>query len=112
MEITTRQVYDVLVVDMSGRLDSRAAGFGNDEMARIYKSHAKSVLVNLKDLEFITSAGLRVLLVAAKLYKSSSGKFKLCEANPEVKQVLETCGFDSLVDLYATESEAIKSFGN
>jgi anti-anti-sigma factor len=112
MEITTRQVYDVLVVDMNGRLDSRSAGFGNDEMARIFKSDVKSVLVNLENLEFVTSAGLRVLLVAAKLYKSNRGQFKLCNPNPEVRQVLETCGFDSLVDLYATEAEAIKSFGN
>jgi anti-sigma B factor antagonist len=110
MEISTRQAYDVLVVDMNGRLDSRTAGYGYDEMVRIVKSNNKQILVNLDKLEFITSAGLRVLLTAAKLVQSSGGQFKLCNANDSVRQVLETCGFHSLVNLYLTEAEAIKSF--
>jgi anti-anti-sigma factor len=109
MEITTRQSYDVLIVDLNGRLDSLAAGRAYDEMVRIVKEH-KQVLVNLEKLEFITSAGLRVLLTAAKLLQSSRGKFKLCNPNERVKEVLETCGFNSLISLYATEAEAIKSF--
>lgn len=109
MKISTRQAYDVLVVDMEGRLDSRTAGYGYDEMVRIVNDN-KQVLVNLEKLEFVTSAGLRVFLIAAKLLQSSRGQLKLCNANDPVKQVLETCGFNSLVHLYPTEAEAIKSF--
>jgi anti-sigma B factor antagonist len=110
MKISTRQSYDVLVVDMQGRLDSRTSGYGYDEMVRIVKSNNKQVLVNLEKLEFVTSAGLRVLLTAAKLLQSQRGQLKLCSANEAVKQVLETCGFNSLISLYATEAEAIRSF--
>jgi anti-anti-sigma factor len=110
MEISTRQSYDVLVVDMVGRLDSRTSGYGYDEMVRIVKGNHKQILVNLEKLEFITSAGLRVLLTAAKLLQTYRGQLKLCNANESVKQVLETCGFDSLINLYVTEAEAIKSF--
>ncbi len=109
MQITTRQVYEVLVVDMEGRLDSKSVGYGNDEMVKIVKENNR-VLVNLEKLEFITSSGLRVLLLASKLMKSSGGQFKLCNANDMVKNVLETCGFDSLISLYPSEAEAIKSF--
>lgn len=110
MKISTREAYDVLVVDMDGRLDSKTSGYGYDEMVRIAQGGQKQVLVNLEKLEFVTSAGLRVLLVAAKLLKSRGGELKLCSANDLVKQVLETAGFDSLLRLYATEAEAIKSF--
>lgn len=110
MEITTRQVYDVSVVDMSGRLDSQAAGYGNDEMVRIVKGENKKILINLDKLDFITSAGLRVLLLASKLQRSSGGQFKICNANQFVKDVLETSGFSSLISLYPTEAEAVKSF--
>ncbi len=109
MEISSRQSYGILVVDMNGRLDSLAAGRAYDEMVRIVKNH-KQVLVNLEKLDFVTSAGLRVLLTAAKLMQAERGQFKLCSANAEVKQVLETCGFNSLISLYPTEAEAFKSF--
>lgn len=110
MQITTRQVYDVLVVDMEGRLDSKAAGYGNDEMVRIVQSEHDRILINLEQLEFVSSAGLRVLLLASKLQQSAGGQLKLCNANELVKGVLETCGFNSLISLYPTEAEAIKSF--
>lgn len=110
MEISTRQAYDVLVVDMKGRLDSKASGYSYDELVRIANGENKQVLVNLSELEFVTSAGLRTLLVAAKLLQNSGGKLKLCNANGPVKQVLETAGFASLLHLYPTEAEAIKSF--
>ncbi len=110
MQITTRQVYDVLVADMEGKLDSKAAGYGNDELVRIVQSDHDRILINLENLEFVTSAGLRVLLLASKLQKSAGGTLKMCSANDAVKDVLKTCGFDSLISLYPTEAEAIKSF--
>ncbi len=110
MEITTRRVYEVLVVDMEGRLDSLAAGYGNDEIVRIVKSNDKHILVNLEKLEYISSAGLRVLLMGAKLQQANGGELKLCNANDLVKSVLETSGFNSLISLYPTEADAVKSF--
>lgn len=110
MKISTRQIDDVVVVDMEGRLDAQAAGYGNDEMVRLVKGEQKDILVNLEKLEFITSAGLRVLLLAAKLLQQAGGKLKLCSANQFVKDVLEMSGFTSLISLYATEVEAVTSF--
>jgi anti-sigma B factor antagonist len=111
MNISTRQAYNVLVVDMEGRLDSSTSGYGYDEMVKIIKEQGhKQVIINLEKLEFVTSAGLRVLLMAAKLLQSSGGKLKLCNAVAPVQDVLETSGFDSLLSLYPTEAEALKSF--
>jgi anti-sigma B factor antagonist len=110
MKITTRQVYDIQVVDIEGRLDSTTSGYGYDELVRIAKGDKKHVLINLEKLDFVTSAGLRALLVAAKLLQSSGGQLKLCNANEMVAGVLQTSGFNSLLNLYPTEAEAIKSF--
>ncbi|UBF24578.1 STAS domain-containing protein [Kovacikia minuta CCNUW1] len=110
MKISTRKAYDVLVVDMEGRLDSSTSGYAYEELVRIANGDDKQVLINLEKLEFITSAGLRSLLVAAKLLQNAGGQFKLCSANAPVKQVLETSGFNSLLRLCPTESEAIKGF--
>ena len=110
MNISTRQIADIIIVDLEGRLDSQTAGFGNDEMVRIVKDGGTKLVANLDGLEFITSAGLRVLLLAAKLLQTAGGTLKLYNANQFVKDVLESSGFTSLIALYSTESEAVASF--
>ena len=110
MQITTRESYDVLVVDIEGRLDTNTSGDGYDEMVRIAKGGNKKIVVNLKELEYVSSAGLRVLLLVAKLVQASGGQVKFCEPSDQVKQALEISGFNSLLKLYGSEGEAIKSF--
>lgn len=110
MKIATRHAYDTTIVDLEGRLDSKAVGPVNDEMVRIIQGNAKQILVNLEKMEFVTSAGLRVLLRSSKLLQGSGGRLKLCCANELVSNVLKTAGFDSLLELYPTEAEAVKSF--
>ena len=89
MEIGTREVSDLLVVDMAGRLDSSTSGDAYDEMVRIAKSGAKKIVLNLDRLEYVSSAGLRVILMAAKLLQASNGEMKICHAHDVVKEVLE-----------------------
>lgn len=63
-------------MDIEGRLDTSTSGYGYDEMVRIAKGGNKKILVNLKELEYVSSAGLRVLLTAAKLVQASGGQIK------------------------------------
>jgi anti-anti-sigma factor len=110
MQINTRESYDVLVVDIAGRLDTTASGYGYDEMVRIAQGGNKKIVVNLEALEFVSSAGLRVLLTAAKLVQASGGQIKFCQPTDLVKQAFAVSGFNSLLSVYGSEGEAIKSF--
>ncbi len=110
MQINTREAYEVLVVDIEGRLDTNTSGYGYDEMVRIAKTGKKKILVNLAGLEYVSSAGLRVLLTAAKLVQASGGQLKFCQPTDLVKQALEISGFNSLLSVYTSEGEAVKSF--
>ena len=109
MNISTRTVNDVLVADVSGRLDTRTSGPASEEMSRI-AAGASKVLVNCENLDFISSAGLRVLLRTAKQLTGSGGTMKLCGANGTVKEVMEISGFGDLLDLYDSEQEALSAF--
>jgi stage II sporulation protein AA (anti-sigma F factor antagonist) len=110
MQIETRKVYDVLVVDMSGRLDSHSAGDAGDYMVAIAQADNRYVLLNLAKLAYVSSAGLRVILQAAKLLQVNGGSLSICAAGGSVKTVLETAGFDSLLKIYDTEKEAVAAF--
>lgn len=112
MEIGTREIQDVTVIDMSGELISQTSGDAYDEMVRIAKSGVAKVVLNLDKLDYLSSAGLRVILTAAKLLKSSSGEMINCNANGVAKEVLESSGFNSLVDMYDTESDAVSKLAS
>ncbi len=111
MQIDTRQVDGMTVIDMSGRLDTSTSGAAYDEMVAIAKSGVTKVVLNLDKMEYVSSAGLRVMLTVAKLLKSSMGELKICHANGVVKEVLEVSGFNHLIDIYDEEKDAIAALG-
>jgi sigma-B regulation protein RsbU (phosphoserine phosphatase) len=110
MEIRTRRVGDVLVVDMVGRLDSRTAGPASTELNQIAQGGHGKLVLNVQGLEYISSAGLRAILVAAKLVQAHGGAMKVCDANATVKRVMEVSGMSSLLRLYDAEKDALAAF--
>ena len=74
MQIETRKVYDVLVADMRGSLDSRTAGEAGDRMVAIAQGTDRLVALNLAGLDYVSSAGMRVILQAAKLLQAKIGR--------------------------------------
>ena len=110
MQFAIRKVYDVLVVDLDGRLDSRSVGDVGDQLVHLAQGAQRRVLLNLAEVTYISSAGLRVILRAAKLAQENHGEVKICSASDGVKEVLETAGFDSLIKLYSSEQAAVSAF--
>ena len=110
MKIETRTVYDVLVIDLSGRLDSNSSGDAGDRIMSIVQGQHKRVLLDLEKVDFVSSAGLRVFIRGAKFLQVNRGELKICNARNEVRNVLETSGFNSLIKTYDTEKDAISAF--
>ena len=110
MNITTRTVDDVVVVDLVGRLDTETSGHASDELVRIVESSSGKVVLNLETLDYVSSAGLRVILLAAKLLEASDGELKVCRPNGSVREVMTTSGFHSLLRIYDTERDARVAF--
>jgi anti-anti-sigma factor len=110
MEIKARHRGDILVLDMTGRLDTSTSGSAHDAIVDFAKTQPKRVVLNLDKLDYVSSAGLRVILTLAKLLQSSSGEMKICHANGAVTEVLQTSGFSSLIKLFDDESTAIASW--
>ena len=68
------------------------------------------LLLNLENLVFISSAGLRLILKTAKLVHGRNGDLKVCGATGVVKEVMEISGFDSLLDLHDNVATVLDSF--
>jgi anti-anti-sigma factor len=110
MEIRTRRVGDVTVADMTGRLDSRTSGPASTELNQLAQHASGKLLLNVAGVDYVSSAGLRAILVAAKLADVNGGALKVCDANPAVTRVMEVSGMHSLLHLHATEAEALAAF--
>ena len=109
MKITTRTEDDVTVVDVSGSLDTQTAGPASEELASIAQGNSK-LLLNFEHLEFLSSAGLRVLLRTAKQLNGAGGTMKICSPSGTVKEVMEISGFSNFLDVHDSESEALSTF--
>ena len=94
MEIKARHRGDILVLDMTGRLDTSTSGSAHDAIVDFTKTQPKKVVLNLAKLDYVSSAGLRVILTLAKLLQSSNGELKICRPNGSVNEVLQTSGFN------------------
>ncbi len=100
-----------LVFSAIGRVDGRnARDFERSLAEAIGAEEAGDIILNLGRLSYISSAGLRVLLTAAKLQQRRNARLALCTLPDSVKQVLEVSGFTRIIPVHGTEAEAIAAF--
>jgi anti-anti-sigma factor len=109
MKIEHRQEDGVTLVQLSGRLDSSVAGDVMDQLNGLVSAGTTKLVVNLKELSYISSAGLRSILVAAKLIKSVNGEMRLCEPNGRVSKVLDESGFSYLIKIDSHEGQSLEA---
>lgn len=109
MEITQEKVNDIAVISLSGRLNVTTTAELEQVFTKLLEEKQTKVLVECRELEYISSAGLRVLLTAAKQFKKISGEIALAGLSQNVKQVFEISGFTSIFPIYTTRDEAVKA---
>lgn len=109
VEINQEKVDSVAVVTLNGRLDAGTSGQLESVLDSQREAGETRVLVDCRELDYISSAGLRVLLSAAKQFKRVDGAIALSALNPNVKQVFEISGFTSIFPIYATREEAVEA---
>ncbi len=107
MQISEEKVNDVTVVSLKGRLDASTSGALESVLNGLAAQKDAKVLVDAAALEYISSAGLRVLLAAAKQFKKVQGRIALCALSANVKQVFEISGFTSIFAIYPGRAEGV-----
>ena len=108
--LATSQEGGVVVIDLTGRLDMQTSTGVQEQLLQALSDNPPAVLIGLSGLEFISSAGLRVILRAAKQVNGYQGVLKVCCAEGIVKEVLEVSGFDNLLEHHDTRQQALVSF--
>jgi anti-anti-sigma factor len=109
MEIKTDKVDGHVVVALSGRIDSTAAVEFEEKLIEVIDSGTNVMIVDFLHVQFISSAGLRVLLLAAKKVKPTGGKLILSDMSKDVREVFDISGFSSIFEIQDNVAKAIAS---
>ncbi|MEW6435578.1 MAG: STAS domain-containing protein [Pseudomonadota bacterium] len=93
----------------AGRIDSvTGPAFERDVLQQI-DGGGRRLLLDFADLVYISSAGLRIVLLAAKRMKSAGGRLVLCSLSPQISEVFEISGFNRILDILPSRDAALST---
>ena len=107
MEITTSSQGGATVIKISGNLDGNTVNDAQEKIMPLVTSKGLGLVLDLKDCGYISSAGLRLLLMAAKQLAAQDGALVLSGLSPEVKDVMEMTGFNNFFKMFDTVTAAV-----
>lgn len=101
---------NIKIFSPAGRLDSNNSAAFEKEILAALDAGENQILLDFSDLAYISSAGLRVVLLTAKKTKASGGKLVLCNLNESINEVFIVSGFNSILDIQANQETALTRF--
>jgi anti-sigma B factor antagonist len=107
MDVSIEQIGATTVVRFNGDLDTNTSAMAQDRLNALIEEGNKDLLVSLRQVGFVSSAGLRILLATAKRL-NLDGSLKITDLNETVHDVFEISGFNSILDVYKTEEDALQ----
>jgi len=111
MEILKRKEKDALVISLKGRLDAVTTPVLEKDLTELLAGGERFLVLDLGDLDYISSAGLRTLLVVTKRLREKQGRLLLASLKSVVREVFEISGFSSIIPIFESVDAAISSPG-
>jgi anti-anti-sigma factor len=108
MEIKIEESDGIVVASIKGKLDSNTAPQAQEKIAGQIKPALKMVL-DMSACEYISSAGLRLILMVAKLLARQNGNGAIAGLSPEMRDIMDMTGFGNVLPGFKTVSEAMAS---
>lgn len=110
MEVIQSTQNDVLILSLKGRLDASTSTKFEEKMLGHINDGKNKVLLDFNELDYISSAGLRVLIMSAKKLKTSEGIFVLASLKEQIKEVFDIAGFTAIFTICDSVEEGLTKF--
>ena len=107
MEIIETQKEDVSIFKLNGRLDSNTSPALEKKLVAAIENGTRNMVIDFENLDYISSAGLRIILKTTKDLKRTDGQIVLCAMQDYVREVFEIAGFDTFLPIFSTVEEAL-----
>lgn len=109
-QIRCKMIDGVAVLYLKGHLDAHQVGRFEKELVRLIRENHLNILVNGQDLNYITSAGMGIIMGYIDEVREKGGDIKLCALNERVHETFDLVGFTEIYDFSADEQAAIEKF--
>lgn len=110
MTITTETTASATIVSIEGQINSANATAMEAQVQAIIDGGARGLVFDFSALDYISSAGLRMVLVVAKRLKGEGGQLVLSGMQPHVREVFDISGFLAILNVEPTRAEALARF--
>jgi anti-anti-sigma factor len=110
MELEIKMIDGAVSIILKGRIDANTAPVIEQKLLSLISEGTRKLITDLSEVWFISSAGLKALLVALKEAKREKGDLLLAGVQAEVREVLELTGFSTIFKVYACAEDAAQSF--
>src|SRR5437667_12574008 len=107
MDLTSMKIGAATVLDAVGRIDSVTSKGLEEKLFGLLKEGPQALIIDFARVDYISSAGLRVLLMAAKQSKAAHCKFALCSLKAQVRDVFDISGFGTIIALHPDRDSAV-----
>ena len=111
MKFTVEKQKDTVIIRPAGRLDSMTSPEFESSLDPYLHDPVKNLLLDCDELDYISSAGLRVILNTARAFTSGPGRFAACSMQDHVREVFEISGFDSVITIYDSAVDFLGQLG-
>lgn len=101
---------DVMVLHLNGRLDAVSSPAAERKVFDYINNGLNKLLLDFSGVDYLSSAGMRMLLSTTKKLKSLSGRLVVCCVTTNVMDVLKMSGFDHVLEITKTEEEGLRRF--
>ena len=106
MEINQETIGEATILVPLARVDSSTAKAFEARVLAVVNTAAPKIIIDFSELNYISSAGLRVVLVGAKMTRGTR-KFVLCGMKPHIREVFDVSGFAKILSIYPDRAAAL-----
>lgn len=112
LEIVIEESGDVSGIRLNGRLDAATSPLLERQIALLLEENQKKILIDFSSVDYLSSAGLRLLLSTTKRLKGKGGKLALFGMMEEVLEIVKMAGFERILRHFATEEQALQDLNS
>ena len=112
MDVLTDRINDVVIAEARGSVDGTNAAAFEKALSDAVSENDRAMIIDLGQLTYISSAGLRVILLTAKAMQRHNGKLAMCSLQAPIRKVFDISGFDKIIPVHESRAAALDSFGS
>ena len=110
MEISSTQQGDITIIKIEGSVDAFTAGDATSYLRKVVDEGFTLLVLDLTDVEYMSSAGLRTMLMILKQVRQYDGDLRLAGPREAVSKVLSMAGLTSIMTIYDSLEDAVASY--